>query len=259
MRQETEPDHLDEQIKAIAALTDPTRRALYRYVVAQREPVSREQAAAAVGVARHTAKFHLDKLASDGLLDTEYSRPAGRGGPGAGRPAKRYRRSSREVAINLPERRYDLAGQIMARAIAITVATGTPMADALRESATLAGRGLGEQALHRLAGDADATTATQEISKVLAEYGYEPYSDNGVITLANCPFHALANENPELVCGMNLNVMRGLLETCQGSRLEARPEPEKGQCCITFRSTKSTERAGSVTQAVVSRGCARCS
>src|SRR4051812_1023437 len=92
---------LDERLARIAALGEPIRRALYRYVVGQREPVGRDQAAEAIGVARHTAKFHLDRLEADGLLQSDYSRPAGRRGPGAGRPAKRYRRAGGEIEVSL--------------------------------------------------------------------------------------------------------------------------------------------------------------
>src|SRR5947207_2565478 len=119
-------ESFDERVGRVAALGDPIRRALYRYVIAQRDPVDREQAAAAVGVAQHAAKFHLDRLTAEGLLDADYSRPPGRGGPGAGRPAKRYRRSGHEVAVSLPERRYDLVGGVMARAIDAASASGTP-------------------------------------------------------------------------------------------------------------------------------------
>src|SRR5690242_6199991 len=99
---------LDARLEQVAALGEPVRRELYRFVAAQSEPVTREQAADAVGVPSHSAKFHLDRLVADRLLDADYARPVGRGGPGAGRPAKVYRRSETEVAISLPERRYDL-------------------------------------------------------------------------------------------------------------------------------------------------------
>jgi DNA-binding transcriptional ArsR family regulator len=101
----------------IGALADDTRRSLYEYVVTQREPVGREQAAGAVGVPLHTASFHLDKLVDAGLLETEFRRLTGRRGPGAGRPSKLYLRADREVAVSLPARRYDLAGDILAAAI----------------------------------------------------------------------------------------------------------------------------------------------
>ena len=78
--------------------------------MAQAEPVSRDQAAAGVGVPRHTAKFHLDRLVEEGLLDTEFRRLAGRRARApAGRPSSTGA-PSREVSVTLPERRYDLAG-----------------------------------------------------------------------------------------------------------------------------------------------------
>ena len=140
------PDDFDAQVAGVAVLGDPVRRALYRYVVAQPGPVNRDEAAAGVGVPRHVAKFHLDKLEQDGLLDIEFSRPPGRGGPGAGRPAKLYRRSSRELAVSLPERRYDLAGRVMARAITDAERDGLPIADTLHAAARDTGRSLGQEA-----------------------------------------------------------------------------------------------------------------
>src|SRR5512140_2388596 len=104
-------DAFASQVTGVAALAEPVRRDLYLYVVAQSEPVSRDQASEGVGVPRHTAKFHLDRLVEDGLLDVDYKRLSGREGPGAGRPTKRYRRSDRELSVALPPRRYDLAGE----------------------------------------------------------------------------------------------------------------------------------------------------
>ncbi|HEU5454429.1 MAG TPA: helix-turn-helix domain-containing protein, partial [Nocardioides sp.] len=105
------------RVTTLGALADPVRRALYRFVSDQDEAVSREQAAEGVEVPRHTAKFHLDRLVDEGLLVTEFRRLTGRTGPGAGRPAKLYRRSAREVSVSLPHRRYDLAAEVLADAI----------------------------------------------------------------------------------------------------------------------------------------------
>ena len=68
-------------VEGIGALAEPVRRALYDFVVASRGLVGREEAAEAVGVPVHTAKFHLDRLAEDGLLDVEFQRRTGRTGP----------------------------------------------------------------------------------------------------------------------------------------------------------------------------------
>src|SRR5215831_15446156 len=142
----------DADVARLASLAEPTRRALYLYVRDQGTAVSRDEAAAGVGVPRHQAKFHLDKLVDDGLLEVEFARRTGRQGPGAGRPAKLYRRGSRELAVTLPERRYELAGQLMARSIACARSTGQPVAEALDLAARDRGRELGDTAL-REAGD----------------------------------------------------------------------------------------------------------
>ena len=226
-------DDFDERVGRVAALGEPIRRALYRYVVAQQDPVDREQAATAVGVARHVAKFHLDKLESDGLLDVEYSRPPGRRGPGAGRPAKRYRRSSRDVSVSLPERRYDLAGRVMAQAISTATESGVSVAEALRTAAAAAGHALGEQARGRLGHRPSRAACIRAVSGVLADCGYEPRADGDGIILANCPFRSLAEDYTDVVCGMNLDLIDGLLETCARSKLRAQLDPGAGRCCVT--------------------------
>jgi predicted ArsR family transcriptional regulator len=117
----------DRNVTGIGVLADPVRRELYRFVCSQAQPVTRDQAAAAVGVARHKAKFHLDRLEAEGLLEADYVRLTGRTGPGAGRPAKRYRRGHREFAVALPARDYELAGHIKAEAISESTRAGTPI------------------------------------------------------------------------------------------------------------------------------------
>src|SRR4051794_34392645 len=105
-------DGFEQRVSKVGALTDPIRRALYHFIAYQPGAVSRDQAAAGIDVPRHTAKFHLDKLVDEGLLVTEFKRLTGRSGPGAGRPAKLYRRARKEVNVTLPRRRYDLAGHV---------------------------------------------------------------------------------------------------------------------------------------------------
>jgi predicted ArsR family transcriptional regulator len=223
------PDDFDAQVARISALGEPIRRALYRFVVAQPEPVSREGAAAGVGVAHHAAKFHLDKLEADGLLEVEYRRPAGRAGPGAGRPTKLYRRSSREVAVSLPERRYDLAGRIMASAITAAQRTATPVADALSTAAGAAGRALGERAQHMIG----RRPAVEIVHDVLADTGYQPVTGTDGIALANCPFGSLAASYTDVVCGINLELVEGLLTALHaGDELHARLAPAPGRCCV---------------------------
>lgn len=229
----------DTRVTGIAALGEPVRRALYQYVAAQGGPVNRDQAAEGAGVARHVAKFHLDKLVDDGLLEVEYGRPPGRGGPGAGRPAKLYRRSSRELSVSLPERHYEVAGRLLARAVSDAEREGAPVGDTLARAARETGRSIGEDARRRAGARASRSRLVDATTTVLSQCGYEPRTDASGVTLANCPFHTLAQEYRDLVCGMNLELMEGLVDSVEGAELEARLEPAPGQCCVRLLTRPS--------------------
>lgn len=228
------PQDFDSRVTSIAALGEPVRRALYRYVAGQPEPVSREQAAAALGVARHVAKFNLDKLEEEGLLEVEYARPAGRSGPGAGRPAKLYRRSRRDVEVSLPERRYDLAARVMAEAITITEDKAVPIGTALREAAAEAGRELGAEAKKKAGTRASAAEALTAVAEVLADRGYEPRRAGQGVMLANCPFHNLAQRYTNLMCGINFDLIDSLLDETRATGVHAQLQPSPGRCCVSI-------------------------
>lgn len=218
---------LRDRVRGIASLADPTRTALYDYIGGQAEAVTREQAAAALGIALHQAKFHLDRLAADGLLETAYARVSGRGGPGAGRPAKLYRRTSVEIAVTLPERRYELAGHLLAAAIEEAEASGTAVGDCVGAVAARFGT---ELAASVPAQEPDRALAAA--ADLLAGLGFEPRVADGRVTLANCPFHHLARDHTALVCGMNLSLIEGLLTRHEAVR--ARLDPAPGRCCVTL-------------------------
>lgn len=225
-------DSLAADVASVAALGEPVRRQLYCYVVAQDQPVSREAAAAATRVAHHVAKFNLDRLVAEGLLEVEYSRPPGRGGPGAGRPAKRYRRADRDISVTLPQRRYDLAGQILAEAIT-TARDGVSVAQALKEAARATGRALLDD--HPAAPGA---TRQDVVDAVLAHHGYEPRTVAGAVVLGNCPFHRLAADYTALVCAMNLHLVDGLLAAAGSRDRCARLNPGPDRCCVTIERTR---------------------
>jgi predicted ArsR family transcriptional regulator len=211
------------QLTAVAALAEPTRRRLYDHVVRQPDPVSRDDVAAATGVPRPTTAFHLDRLVADGLLDVHYERRSGRTGPGAGRPAKLYRRAECSVSVSLPERRYDLAGELLAAAVVEADQSGERPAAVLDRRAFARGR--------ELAAEVDAE-GPEAALRVLEEQGFEPRETDDGIALANCPFHTLAQEHTELVCGMNLRLLEGVLDGVPDAGLVASLRPEQGMCCV---------------------------
>jgi predicted ArsR family transcriptional regulator len=224
---------LGNQAAGIGALADETRRALYEYVVAQPHAVGREEAATALSLAPHNAKFHLDRLVDEGLLVTEYRRLNERTGPGAGRPSKLYRRAPREFAVSLPARHYDLVGEILADAVA-QAAAGSDLDAALEASAREEGVSIGTAAREEGAATPapDAADDLRALSEVLGSQGYEPRVEDDVVVLANCPFDALAKRHTALVCGLNRTFVQGVADGLGCAGVEARLEPEDGHCCV---------------------------
>jgi predicted ArsR family transcriptional regulator len=212
-------------VAAVAALDEPARRRLYEHVVRQPGPVGRDEVAAALDIPRATVAFHLDKLVDEHLLDVTYERRNGRTGPGAGRPAKLYRRSQRQVAVSIPERHYDLAARLLAAAVEEADRSGESPRRHLGERAYRYGKELGDGA---------------DLGTVLEEHGFEPRTDGTRVLLGNCPFHALAKDHTQLVCGMNLELLSGLVAGLGNTGLRARLDPAPDRCCVvlspSFRS-----------------------
>ncbi|MGH8837724.1 MAG: helix-turn-helix transcriptional regulator [Jiangellaceae bacterium] len=210
---------LADRVAAVTALDDPVRRALLDLVSRSDTAVSRDKAAETLRLTRRAAAFHLDRLADEGLLTVEFRRLTGRSGPGAGRPSKLYRRAADEVAVTIPERRYDLAGELLAAAVEASTRSGEPARDALMRLATDAGRGMG----------ADSGS----FENVLEDNGFEPRPDgDGGIVLGNCPFHRLARRHTDIVCHLNLELLRGAAEGADDHEHTVVLDPEVGRCCV---------------------------
>jgi predicted ArsR family transcriptional regulator len=209
-----------EQLSAVASITDPTRHALYDFVSRSTAPTGRDEAAAALGVPRGTAAFHLDRLVESGVLEIEFQRRSGRSGPGAGRPAKLYRAAAAEVSASVPERHYDLAAELLSSAVEEADRTGGPIGETLRRVSTEFGRALGAEE-----GSLDA---------VLESTGYEPVDDGaGGLLLSNCPFHRLAQSHTQTICGANAALLQGAAEGSGECDRRADFEPRTdGYCCV---------------------------
>jgi predicted ArsR family transcriptional regulator len=214
-------------LASVSSLEDPVRRRLYEIVSSRPEPMGRDEAAAAAGIGRPLAAYHLDKLVESGLLTVTYQRLGERSGPGAGRPAKLYARSDREFAVSVPSRDYELAATVMAQALAEDP-VGTSRA-AVQDAARRLGTELARQGQ---AGDA------RDLPRVLSAHGYDPavQGDAGgaVIRLRNCPFHHLAEQHRELVCSMNLSLVGGMLEGLRLPGWQPVLDPRPGHCCVAI-------------------------
>ena len=207
-------NHLDADLGAIGSLSDPTRRRLYVFVSRSKEPIGRDEAADALGIPRQTAAYHLDRLAEEGLVDVEFLRRSGRTGPGAGRPAKLYKRTDRDHEVSLPPRRYGLAARILLE----VVSTGAIKRKDLAAAAHRIGAELGEVGL----------------DQALRQTGYDPVMEEGEIRFRNCPFHILKTQDQRTVCNLNLGLVEGMLES-SGDKRKAYLEPSETYCCVRVR------------------------
>ena len=224
-------------IRRVATLEEPLRRRIYEFVRRARRALTRDDVAAELGISRKLAAFHLDKLLSRGLLRTHYARPPGRSGPGAGRSAKFYEPSDVDIEVTIPERRYDVAGSLLVEAVR-SEAPGERARDAALRVAREHGLALGQDVRRerrlRPLGPERALAVAQD---VLEEHGYEPYRDDPrVLALRNCPFHALAKQSRDLMCGMTQAFIDGLLRGLGNDSVEAVLECKPGDCCVTLRA-----------------------
>jgi predicted ArsR family transcriptional regulator len=247
-------DAWSRRLAAVASLGDENRRRLFDFVASAAGAVGRDDAASALGLARSTASFHLDRLVKDGLLAVEFRKLGGREGPGSGRPAKLYRTAVDEVAASVPERHYDLAGELLVSAIEAASADGGSPRDALLHAARARGRSAGEEATRRTgrapaggAGQAapeaaGGTDSTAPFAEFLVGQGYCPADDgDGGLLLLNCPFHRLAAGHTDVVCAMNGAFLGGAstalgidprrVEALDIEALRKQGSARAGQCC----------------------------
>jgi predicted ArsR family transcriptional regulator len=216
-------------LAALSSLDDPVRARLYEVVSASPAAVGRDEAAAKAGIGRPLAAYHLDKLVELGLLTATYERPVGRTGPGAGRPAKLYARSGVEFAVTIPPREYELAARLLADAVQSDT-SGQSQA-ALRAAA----RQYGASRASDGHAAATAEAASQEVQSALRQHGFEPWrTADGAVRLRNCPFHQLAAQHRDVVCGMNLALIEGLIEGFGVSDLHPELDPGPGRCCVVI-------------------------
>lgn len=220
-------------VAAIAALDDEVRGALYACVRASATPVTRETAAAAVGVSRKLAAFHLDKLVAAGLLDAGTDTTAARR---VGRMPKVYEPAATAIAVCLPPREPELLAGILVEAVA-GASDGESVQAVAARVARERGVSTGGAERDRLRpGRVGVERAMTIVSGLLERHGFEPDRSAGGLRLRNCPFHPLAETAPELVCGLNHAFIGGMVEGLHAEAcLEAVLAPRPDACCVELR------------------------
>ncbi|MGH3414614.1 MAG: helix-turn-helix transcriptional regulator [Marmoricola sp.] len=196
------------------------------------QPMDAAEVADVVGLHVNTARFHLDRLVESGLTDRE---PERRERPG--RPRTLYR--ARPGGTPAGTRRYELLAEILASFVATQVPQPARAAQA-------AGREWGRFLTDRPRPyeNTDAATATRHLVSSLDELGFAPEArttgGSRQILLRHCPFREAAGHHQEVVCGIHLGLMRGMLEELDApletERLDPFVEPD---LCIAHLEGRS--------------------
>jgi predicted ArsR family transcriptional regulator len=221
-------------IAAVAALADDLRRRMYAFIRQADHPVTRDEAAQAVGISRKLAAFHLDKLVATGLLRASSGR-LGR----VGRAPKVYQPAEVNVQVSIPAREHAVLAEILLEA-----ATGGSAAAGARQAALDAAAGHGRRlgASERARGRPGRLGAERALTiavAFLARFGYEPVrAAPELVLLRNCPFQPLAGRAPDLVCGINHSLLGGFLEGLSARSVMAEHNPRPGNCCVELRAAR---------------------
>ena len=180
---------------------------------------------------RSVAAFHLDKLAEAGLVEVTFQRTSGRTGPGAGRPAKLYRRGPGGVGVGA-DRRYDLAGAAVGDGHRRRGAhRRTDRRECLSASARTAGRAIGEDATAASGPVATSDERRLAVLDLLRLHGYEAHARRGRRDrVGQLPFHRLAESTAPRVRHEPLPRRTARRRGPRDARRP--PSREPGYCCV---------------------------
>lgn len=231
------PMPAEAAIRALAALEDDLRQGMYEFIRTARRPVTREEAAEAVGISRKLAAFHLDKLVEAGLLRSNYE-PVG-GLRKVGRTPKVYQPVDVDIRISIPERQHDVLAAILVDAVLTERSDETARQAAMRAAHERGQRVAATEREQLRPGRLGAERALTLSEGLLKRHGYGPDRVSPVcVALRNCPFHPLAGQEPDLVCGLNHAFLTGFLTGLDAPKVAAVLEPRAGECCVELRAEK---------------------
>lgn len=182
-----------------------------------------------------TVRFHLDQLVAGRVLDSEFR--AGK----VGRPRKLYRFRPGVAAKASPAGAFQALAEVLAEGWGAGE-NGLPL------TAEEAGRRWAHQHVEHGSDDTPATSAGAWLGKVgrvvdlLADWGYAPelstanQGHTAELVLSDCPFLALAEHRPEVVCAVHRGLLRGAFDAVGETRTKVhlRPFVAPGQCTATL-------------------------
>ena len=204
-----------ETLKLTSVLADPTRFAIYQYVVKSHRQVTVQEIAEHFEIHPNVARLHLTKLEDVSLL-TSCSEKTGKGG----RPSRLYSISEQVVNLQFPPRDYQLLAEI---AIDTLLSLGDEGQKALRDMGRRFGHEAAKRAIEteRVNLNANLVTKLGHIERLICAQGLNPqieFIDDETIKFRvyNCTFKETAKKMPDSICQMHQTFLRGIFETFLG-------------------------------------------
>jgi predicted ArsR family transcriptional regulator len=193
----------------LAAAGDPQLRQALVYARGRRDPFTVAEAAVALGAHRNVARSRLDRLADAGFLTFTLERRGGRGGPGAGRPAKVYRVAPELEGVEFPDRRL---AELVSLLVKRVPARGR--SQALREAGEDFGRKLAAAA--GLRPSRDLGTGLERVCDALGSLGFQASvvaadGERAELASPTCPLRPLVVKCPD-AGGIDRGMWAGLVE-----------------------------------------------
>ncbi len=191
---------MSESAAVRRALADDHRALIVDELRSARDGLDVRELAHRLGLHANTVRWHLGVLDNAGLLDAA---PDANGRPGRPRMLYRLRRGA---AAPSGRDEHRLLATILTGAVA-ALPDGEVRA---REAGRAWGRFLVRRPspLERVGED----EAVAEVARLLDDEGFEAEPHGTQIHMHRCPFHDLAEANPDIVCGVHLGLMAGALE-----------------------------------------------
>jgi len=200
---------LDSRISDLtSSLGDPTRRAIYIAVRESAEPLTTSTVAELFGIHPNVARHHLDRLADDGYLKVSHRRPSGKGGPGAGRPAKCYEATTKEVSVHFAPRRFEMLVDMLIRVL------DEVAPENVGQVAESVGRAYGKELAAEIGvpDEPGYDGAVQAVASAMTGLGFsvDPDVEGQRLLTSHCPFGAAATSHPEVICSLDRGIVAGL-------------------------------------------------
>jgi len=227
-----ELETFNQQIHDLASsLGDATRRGIYISIREAPEAMTTAEIAELFDIHPNVARHHLHRLVEDGYLSVTERRRSGKQGPGAGRPAKHYEATSKEVQLQFPARRYDLLSELLVRVIQRLAP----------DNAAAAAEAVGHQYGLELAAeiglpeDEGFEAAARAVARAMTGVGFatEANPESHQLVTSFCPFGDTAANHPEIICKLDQGIVTGLMAAANQTPLAiVTPHRAENEDCV---------------------------